>query len=450
MHRMNETAQLNSIFGAGLQAADSRQLMARHVALDGSRLTVAADGRRHEVDLDGFGRILVLGAGKASANMALALEAILGERISGGLISVKHGHGAPLRRIEVVEAGHPVPDAKGEEAARRIARLAEEADSQTLVLNLISGGGSALLPLPAEGLTLEEKQEITGLLLASGADIHEINSVRKHLSRLKGGRLLRLLAPARSLNFILSDVLGDRLDTIASGLTAPDATTFADALRVIDRYGLRGKVPAAALRILEEGAAGLLEETLKPDDPAAALSTNIVLGSNRMAVLAACEAARALGYHTVALTSSLSGEAREVAKVLYGIARDVRNHGLLAKTPACIVAGGETTVTLRGNGKGGRNQEMALAFLAELSRDELRGQGIHFLSAATDGSDGPTDAAGAFASMEVLEQVDAAGLSIARSLAANDSYRFFAGLGQLLKTGPTMTNVCDLQIMLIP
>ena len=352
--------------------------------------------------------------------------------------------------MEVVEAGHPVPDAQGEDTARRIAQLAESADEQTLVFNLVSGGGSALLPLPAEGLTLAEKQEMTSLLLASGADIHEINCVRKHLSRLKGGRLLRLMAPARSLNFILSDVLGDRLDTIASGLTSADASTFADALGVIDKYGLRGKAPAAALHILEEGAAGRLEETLKADDPAALLGTNIILGGNRTAVLAACEHARGLGYNTVALTASLAGEAREVAKVLYGIARDVRGGGLLAKAPACIVAGGETTVTLKGAGKGGRNQELALAFLAELARDERRGQGIHFLSASTDGTDGPTDAAGAFASAEVLALADAAGLSIAASLADNDSYRFFDAIGQLLKTGPTMTNVCDLQLTLIP
>lgn len=447
---MNETGHLEAIFRAALQAVDSYELVARRVALEANRLIVAGEAGRHEVDLGAFSRILVLGAGKASARMAAALEHVLGERISGGLISVKYGHAEPLQRIEIVEAGHPVPDAKGEEAARSIAELAAAADAQTLVLTLISGGGSALLPSPAEGLTLAEKQEMTSLLLASGADIHEINCVRKHLSRLKGGRLLRLLAPARSLNFILSDVLGDRLDTIASGLTAPDATTFADALRVIDKHGLRGKAPAAALRILEEGAAGRLDETLKADDAAASLSTNIILGSNRTAVLAACEAARALGYNTVALTSSLAGEAREVAKVLYGIARDVRNTGLLAKTPACIVAGGETTVTLKGNGKGGRNQEMALAFLAGLSRDEHRGHGIHFLSASTDGSDGPTDAAGAFASAEVLAQADAAGLSIAKSLASNDSYCFFDAIGRLLKTGPTMTNVCDLQLMLIP
>jgi glycerate 2-kinase len=447
---MLETEHLKSIFRAALHAVDSYQMMIRHVRLDGSRLIITAGAGPCEADLDSYSRILVLGAGKASARMARALEDILGDRISGGLVSVKYGHGEPLKRIEVVEAGHPLPDANGEEAARRIAGLAEAADARTLVLNLVSGGGSALLPLPADGLTLAEKQDMTSLLLASGADIHEINCVRKHLSRVKGGRLLRLLAPARSLNFILSDVSGDRLDVIASGLTSADATTFVDALDVINRRGLCGKAPAAALRILEEGASGHVEETLKAGDPATLLATNIIIGGNRTAVIAVCERARELGYNTAALTSSMAGEAREAAKVLYAIARDVRNSGLLVKTPACVAAGGETTVTLMGAGKGGRNQELALAFLAELARDERKGQGVYFLSASTDGTDGPTDAAGAFASAEVLALAEAAGLSISASLADNDSYRFFDAIGQLFKTGPTLTNVCDLQVALIP
>ena len=318
---MLETEHLKSIFQAALAAVDACQLMMRGIRLEGSRLTVAAGSERHEVDLDGFSRILVLGAGKASARMAMALEAILGARISGGLVSVKYGHGEPLKRIEVVEAGHPVPDANGEEAARRIAGLAESADERTLVLNLISGGGSALLPAPAAGLTLAGKQEMTSLLLASGADIQEMNCVRKHLSRLKGGRFLRLLAPARSLNLILSDVLGDRIDTIASGLTAADASTFADALAVIDKYDLRGKAPAAALKILEDGASGRLPETLKAGDPAALLSTNIILAGNGTAVAAACERARGLGYNTVALPSPVT-------------ARPARLRGCFTASPA--------------------------------------------------------------------------------------------------------------------
>ena len=447
---MSETEHLKSIFQAAFAAVDSYQLMMRGIRLDGSRLTVAAGSERHEVDLDGFSRILVLGAGKASARMAMALEDILGARISGGLVSVKYGHGEPLKRIEVVEAGHPVPDANGEEAARRIAGLAESADERTLVLNLISGGGSALLPAPADGLTLAGKQEMTSLLLASGADIQEMNCVRKHLSRLKGGRLLRLLAPAKQPQ---SDPLRragrparhHRLRASPPPMPPPSPMPWPSSIST----GLRGKAPAAALKILEDGAAGRLPETLKAGDPAALLGTNMILAGNGTAVTAACERARGLGYNTVALPSPVTGEAREAARMLYGIARDVAGGGPLAKLPACIVAGGETTVTIKGTGKGGRNQELALAFLGEMAHDARRGHGIHLLSASTDGTDGPTDAAGAFASAEVLALADAAGLSIAASLAGNDSYRFFEAIGQLFKTGPTMTNVCDLQIVLI-
>ena len=362
----------------------------------------------------------------------------------------KYGHGETLARIEVVESGHPTPDASGLAAARRLAALARAADERTLILNLVSGGGSALLPYPLEGrLSLEDKQATTRALLASGADIREINCIRKHMSELKGGRLLRLMAPARSLNFILSDVVGDRLDAIASGLTCPDPTTFADAVAIVAKYRLEATAQPEVIAVLRDGAAGLLEETLKADDPAVGLTTNILIGTNQAAVLAARGKAEKLGYRAVALTASLTGEARDVAKALFGIARDVKKSGLLAAPPACIIAGGETTVTLRGAGKGGRNQELALAFLAELAREDDSGIGIHFLSASTDGSDGPTDAAGAFASAGVLAEAKAAGLSITDHLGDNNSYAFFDMIGRLLKTGPTMTNVCDLQIALI-
>ena len=314
-----------------------------------------------------------------------------------------------------------------------------------MVLNLISGGGSALCCAPVPPLTLADKQAVTRALLASGADIGEINCLRKHLSTLKGGRLLRLLAPAKSLNLILSDVVGDDLATIASGMTTADPTTFTDARGIIDKYRLRDQIPATALDVLMTGA----NETLKPGDPALDFATNILIGTNLAAVLAAMETARDRGYHTVALTASITGEAREMAKMLFGIARDVRRSGLLVAKPALVIAGGETTVTLAGSGKGGRNQEMALAFLAELAKDPEGGRGISFLSASTDGSDGPTDAAGAFASAEVLGMARAAGLSINAYLANNDSYHFFEKTGHLLKTGPTMTNVCDLHMVVV-
>lgn len=452
---MKDLTDLADIFQAGLARVDPYGMMREHVHIDGGQLVVAFEGHRQQVALGDFDRILVLGAGKASARMARAVEDILGERIGGGLVVTKYGHGETLARIEVMEAGHPTPDGNSVAAARRIAALAAAADARTLVLTLVSGGGSALLCAPLEdaaaGVTLGlgDKQAVTRALLACGADITEINCVRKHLSAVKGGRLLRLLAPARSLNFILSDVVGDRLDTIASGLTTTDPTTYADALAIVERYGLRGKVPAQAVHALTLGAEGKLAETLKDGDSAVDCASNILIGTNMAALLAARDRACALGYHTAALSSAITGEAREVAKVLFGIARDVRDSGLLVSKPALILAGGETVVTLAGTGKGGRNQEMALAFLAELAKDPQGGQGIAFLSAATDGSDGPTDAAGAFASARVLAAARAAGLSIPAFLADNDSYHFFQSIGHLLKTGPTLTNVCDLHLVLV-
>lgn len=446
-------ADLAAIFQAALGRVDPYQMIVDHLRLEGSRLVASFEGVSHEENLDRYDRVMVLGAGKAAARMARAIEQVLGERISGGLVVTKYGHGEPLERIELVEAGHPTPDDNGVAAARRIAALAEAACARTLVLILISGGGSALLCAPAEtgegAPSLADKQAVTAALLASGAAIGEINCVRKHLSALKGGGLLRLLAPARSLALILSDVVGDRLDVIASGLTAPDPTTFAEALAVLDRTRLGERVPEAVRLRLEQGAAGAVPETVKPGDPVLALATNCLIGTNRAALGAACAEARARGYRPLPLTTTLTGEAREVAKVLYAMARDVRDHDLLAAPPVCLVAGGETTVTVTGPGLGGRNQELALAFLAEMERDPRRGERIVLLSAATDGGDGPTDAAGAFAATEVLDRAQAAGLSVGAALRANDSYRFFDATGDLLRTGPTLTNVCDLQMILV-
>jgi glycerate 2-kinase len=454
---MRELDHLREIFQAALNRIDPYQMMVDHIRLEGETLVVAFDGERHAVDLTGFNRVLVLGAGKASARMAKAVEDILGARISQGLVSVKYGHAEVLSHVEVVESGHPTPDENGATAALRMAELVRTADEQTLILNLVSGGGSALLPCPlvhnengtSVRLTLAHKQDMTRCLLACGADIGEINCIRKHISGVKGGRLLELMAPARSLNFILSDVVGDRLDTIASGLTSADETTFKDALGIIEKYRLEDKAPSEVLRALHLGAQGHIRETPKPGDPATTLATNILIGTNQAALLAACEKARALGYNTAALTCALTGESREAAKFLFSIARDVRKSEMLVKKPACVIAGGETVVTLSGTGKGGRNQEMALAFLAEMAKEEGRGASITFLSASTDGSDGPTDAAGAFASAAILGQACLAGLNIDACLRDNDSYHFFEKLGQLHKTGPTMTNVCDLHMVLI-
>ena len=465
MHNDPQFMKLKSIFEAALSRIDPYGMLKDRMRVEGTRLVIEFEGARHEADLSRFTRIVVLGCGKASARMAKAVEEILGAGLAasglntpwGGLVCTKYGHTEELARIEQVEAAHPVPDEAGVAAAARIAALARGADAQTLVLNLISGGGSALLPAPMtyqdEGrevvLTLAHKQAVTRALLACGADIREINCVRKHLSELKGGRFLRLLAPATSISLILSDVVGDRLDTIASGITSQDESTYAEALGIVRGYGIQAAIPPEVLRALELGAAGQISETPKPGDAALSHATNLLIGTNHAALLAACHKARELGLNVAPLTCLLTGEAREVARFLSGIGQDVRRTGMLVARPACVILGGETVVTLTGEGKGGRNQEMALAFLAEMERDPEGGRGVAFLSASTDGTDGPTDAAGAYASAELLARARAAGLSTAEALRANDSYHFFEAIGGLYKTGPTRTNVCDLHLLLV-
>lgn len=441
---------LTAMFQAALDRVDPYAMLMRHVALHGGVLAVDMPGQSLRVDLADFDRVLVLGAGKGSAPMAKALEDILGDRLSGGLVIVKYGHGVELGRVEIAESAHPVPDQAGVHAARKLAGLASGADERTLVLCCVSGGGSALAPLPAEDLTLEDKQRTTGALLASGADISEINCVRKHLSGLKGGGFLRLLAPARSVSFILSDVIGDDLGTIASGMTAADATTFGDALSVLDTHGLRADVPRAVVRVLERGASGGLPETVKPGDAVLDLTDNILLGTNRQALLAAADTAQSLGYNVVKLTARLSGEARSAATVLADVARDAAESGMLVHAPACLLWGGETVVTLRGNGKGGRNQELALAFLKNMAGwDADIAARVSLLAASTDGTDGPTDAAGAFADVTALRAAQSLNFNILNFLENNDSYHFHQRAGSLHRTGPTRTNVCDLQIILI-
>ncbi|GHU05096.1 hydroxypyruvate reductase [Alphaproteobacteria bacterium] len=450
---MDRLRHLAEIFDAALARVDPRNMLESHVALDGDDLLVAFESEHHRVNLANFDRIFAIGVGKAAARMAQAIEKILGERLSGGVIVTKYGHGEKLDRLSVIEAGHPIPDDNSVRGAKAIMDLTQGADERTLFINLVSGGGSALACAPYFGpetaLSLDDKQATTSVLLACGAEIGEINCLRKHLSMIKGGRLLNLMAPARSLNFILSDVVGDDLNTIASGMTHPDKTTFSQVLSILDKYNIRNKIPVPALEIFTLGAEGRIAETPKPGIAAAGLARNIMIGTNLAACLAAKEKGRALGYNVAVLTSSLTGEAREAAKFMYGIAIDARKNDLFLEKPALVIVGGETTVTVCGTGKGGRNQEMALAFLSNLAKDELKGQDISFLSASTDGSDGPTDAAGAFAGKSVLAAADAAGLSIADYLTHNDSYHFFDKIDFLLKTGPTMTNVGDLHMAII-
>jgi len=462
MHSDPQFLALKSIFEAALLRIDPYGMITDRMRLEGSRLFIELEKERYEADLARFSRILVLGCGKASSRMAKAVEDILAGNLPpgmgfGGLVCTKYGHTETLAHIEQAEAAHPVPDEAGVRAAARIAALARGVGADTLVINLISGGGSALLPAPMAytdqgrevALTLGHKQAVTRALLACGADIREINCIRKHLSELKGGRFLRLMAPAQSVSLILSDVVGDRLDTIASGITCADESTYGQALSIVQRYGIGGGIPPEALRALTLGAAGEISETPKPGDQALAHATNLLIGTNHAALLAACEKARELGYNVAPLTCLLTGEAREVARFLSGIGQDVRRTGMLVKPPACVILGGETVVTLTGDGKGGRNQEMALAFLAEMERDPEAGRSLAFLSASTDGTDGPTDAAGAYASPQLLARAQEAKLSIAEALKANDSYHFFEAIGGLYKTGPTRTNVCDLHLLLV-
>jgi glycerate 2-kinase len=426
-----------AIFRAGLAAADPGRAVLRHVRVSGEELV--AGPRRYE--LSRYQRILVLGAGKASAAMGLALEKLLGSRITAGRISVKYGHTAKLRRITLTECGHPVPDLAGICGAEAIAELAREATVEDLILCVISGGASALLPAPAPPVTLAEKQEVTRLLLASGATIHEINTVRKHISFLKGGQLARLASPATVVSLLLSDVIGDDLEVIGSGPTAADPSTFAGAHAILDKYDLRRRVHPVVRERLESGARGDIEETPKFVGNA----QNLVVGSNRLAIDAAAVKAKELGYRTMILSTTIEGETRDVARVHAAIAKEIVASGHPLKAPACVLSGGETTVTVRGNGLGGRNQEFALAAAFDIAG--LKNAAV--LSAGTDGTDGPTDAAGAIVDGSTLARAKKAGLEASRFLENNDSYRFFAALGDLVHTGPTNTNVMDLRILLV-
>ena len=426
------------IFRAAVAAADPTRAVLAHIALDEGGILKA--GRRHH-DLAQFEHVFVIGAGKAGAPMAGALEKLLGKSITGGLINVKEGHVAKLRRIELNQATHPIPGESGVAGSRRILEMAQAAGRRDLVICLISGGASALLPLPAPGITLEDKQKVTGQLLACGATIHEINAVRKHLSAIKGGRLAQAVHPATLLTLVLSDVIGDDLSVIGSGPTVADPSTFADALRILTKFDLLGKIPRGVLKVIE--AAG--QETPKPDDAVFKKSQTILVGSNRLAIEAAAKTARQLGYRPLVLSTTIEGETREVAAMHVEIAREVRVSGKPIGTPACLLSGGETTVTLRGAGKGGRNQEFALAAALRLASVP----GALVLSAGTDGTDGPTAAAGAFASSDSLARAAALGMDANEFLNRNDSFSFFERLGDLLITGPTNTNVMDVRIMLL-
>src|SRR3989304_4311500 len=418
--------------GAALPAADPGAAVRRALTLDGHWLVVFGDAS----DLNHFSAIFVVGGGKAGAAMAAALEEVLGDRINAGVVSVKYGHTAPTSRVRVVEAGHPLPDAASVAAAEGVLAVARRAGERDLVFVLISGGGSALLTAPPDGITLEDKLAVTRRLLDAGAPIGELNTVRKHLSRIKGGHLAQAFAPARSIALILSDVLGNPLDVIASGPTVPDPTTFADALEILRRRGILDVVPAAVRAYLEAGLAGRVPETPKPGDSEFALTRAVIIGDITRALGAAEQVAREWGFNIVILSAAVEARGRRAKEA---------HEGRYGPLPVCLLQGGETTVTVRGHGKGGRNQEVALGAALEIA-------GLPntlILSAGTDGTDGPPDAAGAVADGTTVERARVRRLDPRDALARNDAYPFFAALGDLLITGPTLTNVNDLMLALV-
>lgn len=426
---------------SALNVVDPKRIMKARVRLKGAAIQI--DG--HSLDLKRFENIHVIGGGKASGSMAVALNQILGHRITEGFVSVPLGSMHRAGVIEIHEASHPVPNEAGVEGARRMLEIAERAGKDTLVICLISGGGSSLMPLPHEGISLPDKREITESLLKSGATISEINTVRKHISDFKGGWLAKKAYPATVLNLILSDVVGDPIEFIASGPTVPDSTTFRDAIDILTKYRLWNTAPESIKTHLSNGAKELLPETPKPGDKAFRNVHNIILGNNRTASLAACKRLESAGLHTLLLTSTLEGEARHVGGMLASIAREVSVSGNPIPRPAGIVAGGETTVSVTGSGRGGRNQEMALAAGRKLSFTRR----AVVASLSTDGVDGPTDAAGAIADGDTLARASRRGLSADEFLARNDSYNFFSNLDDLIFTGPTDTNVNDIAVIVV-
>jgi len=430
-----------NIFQSGLQAVEPGKAVKNVCRREGEHFFIG----KHDYDLSQIDNVYVLGAGKASAPMAAAIEEFLGKRIKGGIINVKYGHLAELRYIRLVEAGHPVPDENGEQGSGAILELAKAAGKDDLILCLMSGGGSALTPLPAQGLTLKDKQDTIKVLLACGATIHEINAIRKHTSMLKGGRLAQAAYPAALVSLILSDVVGDNLDVIASGPTVPDASSFPECMEIFNKYGIVEKLPDKVVDHIRMGIESMISETPKAGDPVFDRTQNLIIGSNMNAIRAAKRKAEILGYNTLILSSMIEGETRDVAHVHGAIAREVIKTGHPIEAPACILSGGETTVTITGQGLGGRSQEFSLAAAIDIADVD----GVVVLCAGTDGTDGPTDAAGAIADTHTMSRAQSAGLNPHQFLTDNDSYHFFDQMNDLYKTGPTNTNVMDLRIVLV-
>jgi len=432
---------LLDVFHAGVKAVDPCTAIEKYVRAAGDELDIS--GKTY--DLSRYKRIFVIGAGKASAAMARSLEKKLEYRVTGGIVIVKYGHQVPLKRIRVAEAGHPIPDESGIRATADIVSLLKDSDKNDLVIFLVSGGGSALLTYPLPGLNLSDIKEMTRILLESGASIQEMNVLRKHLSRVKGGRLARIALPSPLISLVLSDVIDDDLSSIASGPMVPDPSTFTDCLKILDKYNLRSRMPLPILEILDKGEKGEMEETPTEDDPVFKQTQNVIVANILLALEEAKHRAESLGYNTWMLSSSVTGETRIAAQSQASFARKIKKKNIPVKKPACLISGGETTVTVHGKGLGGRNQEFVLAAGLELDGEK----DIAVLSCGTDGTDGPTDAAGAFADGNTIRRALELGMDAESYLNENDSYHFFQKLDDLILTGPTYTNVMDLMVFLI-
>lgn len=427
---------------SALQAVDPYRLIKSQVHLQQQNFIF----HNQKIDLTLFERIYILGAGKAAAPMAAAFEELLGNYLSAGAVIVKYGHGVPLAKIKLLEAAHPVPDQQTLSGSAELLKIARKATEKDLVIFLLSGGGSSLFEQLPENINLDRLSVFNEQLLSCGASIEEINTLRKHISLVKGGRFAGIVSPARLLTFILSDVIGDPIESIASGPTAADSSTFSDVRNILNKYNLRGKIPKSILSEYEMGLKGQVEETPKPGASPFNNVQNIIVGNNQLALDNLQKTAADAGFKAQILTNRLQGEAREIAKFWAAL---IESAILTKKTESesiCLITGGEPTVTIQGSGLGGRNQELALAVLQQLKHIK---QPFYFCSIGTDGTDGPTDAAGAWIDQLSFELSQKANLDILAYLNNNDSYHFFDKLGQLIKTGPTGTNVMDMMFCLL-
>ncbi len=435
---------IRSIFSRAILAAHPVKTLHDILTVKNGILNISGRGPDLRYDLSRYTRIILCGAGKASASMARGIEDVLGNAVSGGIVVVKHGHTDTLSRIQLHEASHPVPDESCVSGAQKLFQLAGDAGAEYLIIAVISGGGSSLLALPAGKITLEDKRTATDLLLRSGASIHEMNTVRKHISQIKGGNLARAAFPAAVLVLSISDVVGDNPDVIASGPFTPDTSTYSEALDVIKRYDLYTDMPDSVLAHLELGASGNIPETPKPGDPVFSNVQNRIIASNIVSLEAAREEALRLGYNTIILSSAIEGDTADTAAWHAAVLHEVLASSNPLPRPCCILSGGETTVRVKGTGLGGRNMEFALHMARHLRGTADAAAG----SIGTDGTDGPTDAAGAIADGTTVDRGNAKGLDIREYADRNDSYNYFDALGDLIRTGPINTNVMDVRVLI--